>query len=176
MLLLTILSSSASRASEVITEVVGGTGAWTVVKTSGSTSISYHLISKSTNAPRARVFFDFSSSNDCKPSSATIVMQFDSFDPTLSNGAVIINYQLPTQSVVSELAKTKMKNGNNFAFISLKKLTADQIIKENDRGSLAIWLPASGDGQSERSDNMYISLNGFSSAYIGAMAFCMTGK
>ena len=82
-----------------------------------------------------------------------------------------MEYKLPTQTEATpELVKTVISEGDEFEFLEFSKLTAKTLLLDN--GNLAIWVPASGDGDVKRSENMYFPLDGFSIAYKEAKRLC----
>ncbi|MDK6959770.1 hypothetical protein QP403_21345, partial [Klebsiella michiganensis] len=66
----------------------------------------------------------------------------------------------------------KMLQGEEFAFFKFKKLSLNKLVNSGSRGNLAIWVPASGNGEVRGSSNMYFSLNGLSQAYSAAKSLC----
>ena len=74
------------------------------------------------------------------------------------------------------MVKTEMSEGDTFAFFPFEKLTVKTLLQSKDKGKLAIWIPASGDGIVKKSGNIYFSLEGFSLAYREAKRLCEDSK
>lgn len=169
--LLIATSAFAVDASKNVTEITKS-GRWQVVEFAMQKQIIYRIASTSTNVEETHITFDLVPSNNCEPTPALMLSQRDSYNPNLDEGVVPFAYKLPGQNESVEITKTTMQRGDTFAFFQFKRLTAKTLLQSKDKGNLAIWVPASGDGAVTRSGNIYFSLNGFSKAYWKAQKLC----
>ena len=96
----------------------------------------------------------------------------NSYNPALDEGLIPMSYRAPGQPEATEVVKTAMTPGDDVAFFQFDRLTADLLLKSRDKGSLAVWIPGSGDGSVKRSNNTYFALEGFTAAYSGARKRC----
>ncbi len=94
------------------------------------------------------------------------------YSENLANGHVPLSYKIPGQKEDTEAVETKMLQGEEFAFFKFQKLSLNKLVNSGSRGNLAIWVPASGNGEVRSSSNMYFSLNGLSQAYSAAKSLC----
>lgn len=151
---------------------ISQSGRWQAVKSAASKQTIYRLESTSTNNPDITIFFKFIPSNDCVPKPAVMIMQFSSHHENLGGGLIIFEYKLPSREKTAELVKTTMSDGAKSAFFSFEKLAAQPLLGADDKGRIAIWVPASGDGTVKRSEDIYFSLQGFSAAYKETKRLC----
>jgi hypothetical protein len=147
-------------------------GQWQVVEFAGSEQIVYRMSSDSINTPSTNIVFDFVSSEDCLSPTATMIVNFKSYNNTFNSGAGIFAYKLHNQKEAIEVVKSVMSESDTFAFFTFEKLTAKTLLQSKDKGKLAIWIPPSGDGVIKKSGNIYFSLEGFSLAYKEAKRLC----
>jgi hypothetical protein len=146
-------------------------GHWTLIEFFISERVVYRLSADSINEKNLNIVFDLVPSKDCISSPAIMVLKLKSYANKSKEGMVIMEYKLPTQTEATpELVKTVISEGDEFEFLEFSKLTAKTLLLDN--GNLAIWVPASGDGDVKRSENMYFPLDGFSIAYKEAKRLC----
>lgn len=151
-------------------------GQWQVVEFAGSEQIIYRMSSDSINTPSTNIIFDFVPSIDCLSPAATMIVNFKSYNDFFNAGVSVFAYKLPNQKQTIEMVKTEMSEGDTFAFFPFEKLTVKTLLQSKDKGKLAIWIPASGDGIVKKSGNIYFSLEGFSLAYREAKRLCEDSK
>ena len=151
-------------------------GKWRVTEFAAPTQIVYRVSSDSINFPDQHVVFDFIPSRQCVPMPAVMIIKRGAYNPDLDDGRVILVHKLPTQAEVSELTKTAMQRGDTFAFFQFNELTATKLAASNDKGNLAIWVPASFDGTVKRSSNIYFSLEGSYGAIEKARVLCSSNR
>jgi hypothetical protein len=146
-------------------------GHWQVLEFAGANQLLYRLATTSINNGNTNIVFDFFPSKGCLPAPAVMIMEFDSYQKSLDEGIVIMEYSIPRdKEQTTELIKTAMSEGDKYAFFQFEKLTAKRIYQSDDKGKLAIWIPKG--HEVERSGNMYFSLDGFTLAYQEAKKLC----
>lgn len=162
--------ASAVDASRDVTNVIQS-GDWRVIEFSGKQLMMYRISTESKNAEHTYIVFDFVPFKECEPTPAVMIAH-QAYDPYLKDGLIPLDYKIPGQKKGVDLAKTEMEKDNPFAFYQFHGLTAKSLLLSHDRGHLAIWIPASGDGRVKRSGNVYFSLDGYSEAYKKASQLC----
>ena len=162
-------------ASSSATEVLQS-GRWLVIEFAGAQQLIYRISSQSTNSKGSYIAFDFVPRRNCLPTSAVLSQEMRAFSSALEDGIGIMSYKPPGQSETTEMVKTAMTEGDNTAFFQFKTLTAPLLTKSRDKGSLAIWIPGSGDGEVKRSANTYFSLEGFTRALNTAQNRCRDSR
>jgi hypothetical protein len=168
-------SSVAYDASRNATEVQRS-GRWLLIEFAAKEQLVYRVTSQSTNSEDSFIAFDFAPSENCVPIPAVMSSTMKAYSTVLDQGLVPFSYRLPGQGESTELTKTEMARGDNVAFFQFKQLTAMRLLKSQDKGSLALWVPASSDGSVHRSGNIYFSLAGYSAAYQGALQRCKDSR
>lgn len=158
-------------ALENVTEIRQN-GHWQIIEFAGGEQLMYRLSSISINKMRKHIVFDFIPSKGCLATPAVIIENLDSYEDDLNAAVLPFAYKLPSQKQAIELVKTIMSEGDTFAFFPFEKLTVTALLQSGDKGKLAVWIPASGDGTVKRSGNTYFSLDGFSLAYKVAKRLC----
>jgi hypothetical protein len=162
-------------ATDSVTEI-SQSGHWQVTEFAGAKQLIYRLSTSSINTKREHIVFDFVPSKNCLPTPAVMIVNLDSYNEVFNAGLLPVAYKLPSQKQATELVKTDMSEGDTFAFFSFKKFTVKTLLQSGDRGKVAVWIPASGDGTVKKSGNMYFSLDGFSLAYKEAKRLCGDNK
>jgi hypothetical protein len=175
LLFCTTNSSYAFDATNSVTEI-SQSAHWRVIEFAATAQLIYRLSSTSINDARQVIVFDFVPAKDCVPTPAVMVSSLKSYNNNFDEGMLPLAYKLPNQEQSMEMVKTVMSKGDTFAFFSFEQLKAPKLLNAKDRGKLAIWIPASGDGTVKRSGNIYFSLEGFSPAYLGAKRLCDDSK
>lgn len=145
---------------------------WKVIEFSAPKQMIYRISSVSINNLRSFLTFDFLPSNRCVPDAAVMVTEFERYNNTFDNGILPISYKIPGVKEETELVKTHMSPGDKFAFYQFGKMRVESLIKSNDKGKMAVWIPGSADGVVKRSENIYFSLSGFSESLKSASALC----
>lgn len=174
---ITVTSNTATATDATgIMRIVGKSGGWKVIEFTAPTQLLFRVAATSVNFPGDNMVFDFSPNRKCEPSPALMVYKLDSYNPALDNGYIPLNYKLPGQDESAELVHTQMQRGDGFAFFPFKSLTANLLLHSASKGTLAIWVPGSGDGSVQRSNNIYFPLDGFSIAYKKAIEFCNSNR
>jgi hypothetical protein len=84
---------------------------------------------------KSNLVFDFAPSKKYEPALAVMISHQKLYSPDLDDSLVPHAYKLPSQKESMEVAKAVMQQGDVFAFF-----------QSQDKGSLAVWIPASGDG------------------------------
>jgi hypothetical protein len=168
-------SAHALDASDKATEI-SRRGNWQIIEFAGAKQLIYRLSSTSIDGTEKHVVFDFVPSLDCSPTPAVMIVRFNSYNPVFNEGMLPLAFKLPSQSQEMELTKTTMSEGDTFAFFAFEKLSVATILKSQDKGKLAVWIPPSGDGRVKRTDNIYFSLEGFASASKEAKRLCRESK
>ncbi len=151
-------------------------GKWQIVEFAGSEQMIYRISSNSINTPETNIAFDFFPSIDCVSPTATLIIKLKYYSDDINGGLLIYEYKLPNQKKNIEIVKAVMSEDDTFAFFPFKELTVKNLLESKDKGKLAIWIPASGNGAVKKSNNMYFSLEGFSLAYSKAKTLCEEGK
>jgi hypothetical protein len=154
-----------------VTEIIKS-GRWQIIEFAAEKQLIYRISSDATNSEETHIVFDFVPSKKCEPTPAVMITRYDSYSPDLDEGFVPLAYKLPGRKESMEITKTTMQQGDTFAFFQFKGLTAKPLLQSQDRGNLAIWIPASGDGTVKRSGNIFFSLNGFTVVYEKAQKLC----
>lgn len=162
--------ASAFDSSSDVTDVISS-GDWQIIEFAAKTQLTYRISAESKNAGKTYIVFDFIPVNKCEPTPAVMIVQ-QAYNPYLKDGFIPLDYKIHGQKKGVDLAKTVMEHGDPFAFYQFHNLTAKWLLSPHDRGNLAIWIPASGDGSIKRSDNIYFSLDGYSAAYKKASQLC----
>ena len=168
-------NSYAFDATNNVTEI-SQNGHWRVIEFAAKTQLIYRLSSTSINDTRQSINFDFVPTKDCVPTAALMVSSLKTYNKVFDEGMLILAYKLPDQEQSIEMIKTVMSKGDTFAFFPFGKLIVPKLLNAKDRGKLAIWIPASGDGTVKRSDNIYFSLDGFTAAYEETKRLCNDNK
>lgn len=168
-------ASYAVDATRSVTEI-NQSGHWRVIEFAAATQLIYRLSSTSINDARQVIVFDFVPAKDCVPTPAVMVSSLQSYNKTFDEGMLPLAYKLPGHEQSMEFVKTVMSKDDTFAFFPFEQLKAPNLLNARDRGKLAIWIPASGDGTVKRSGNIYFSLEGFSPAYLDAKRLCGDSK
>jgi hypothetical protein len=165
------VDSFAVDATRSITEIKQN-GPWQVVEFSLPRNMFYRISSESINSNRSFLTFDFKHLNDCIPDPAVIITKYSAYNEIFDNGFLQISYKLPRMKEGSEVVKTHMSPGDDFSFFQFSSLRAETLMKLNDKGKMAVWIPGSANGVVKRSDNIYFSLTGFSKSFIEASTLC----
>lgn len=158
-------------ATSSATEVLKS-GRWLLIEFAAKQQLIYRVSSRATNSENSYLAIDFAPSRKCVPAPAVMSSVMSSYSSALDDGLIPMSYRPPGQSETTEVAKTAMTPGDDVAFFQFKGLTAELLLKSRDKGSLAVWIPGSGDGSVKRSNNTYFSLDGFTTAYNGARKRC----
>lgn len=158
-------------ATSNVTEIFTS-GRWQVIEFAATKQLIYRISSLSSNTPDTNITFDFVPTRKCEPTAAVMISRQTTYSPGLDNGIVPFSYKSPGQKESTELTKTAMQRGGDFAFFSFQKLTVKTLLQSRDKGSLAVWIPSSGDGIVKRSSNIYFPLEGFTSAHERARKMC----
>ncbi len=147
-------------------------GEWIVLEFLMPNQIIYRLATTSINEKEINIVFDYIPTKDCIPSPAIMVLQSKSYANNSKEGEEgvgVMEYKIPNQrQSTQEIVKTVVSEGHKF--LAFSQLTAKSLLVNNR--SLAIWVPASGDGEVKRSGNIYFSLDGFTMAYKEAKRLC----
>lgn len=149
-------------------------GDWNIVEFAADKQIIYKVATEALNQNLKETYLSFylTTAGKCKPSPAEMSMFLGGYNDNLANGHVPFSYKIPGQKEETEVVETKMLQGEEFAFFKFQKLSLSKLMNSGSRGNLAIWVPASGDGEVRGSSNMYFSLNGLSQAYSAAKGIC----
>lgn len=149
-------------------------GDWNIVEFAADKQIIYKVATEALNQNLKETYLSFylTTSEKCKPSLAEMSMLMGGYSENLANGHVPLSYKIPGQKEDTEAVETKMLQGEEFAFFKFQKLSLNKLVNSGSRGNLAIWVPASGNGEVRGSSNMYFSLNGLSQAYSAAKSLC----
>lgn len=107
---------------------------------------------------------------------ALMIVNFNSYDEIFNSGVFPMAYKIPNQKEAIEAVKTEMPLGDTKAIFFFKKLIAKKLLQSGDKGNLIVWIPPSFDGEVNGSDNIYFSLDGFSSAYKEVTRLCRYNK
>ena len=155
---------------------IANSGRWLLIEFAAKQQLIYRISSQATNSENKYLAFDFAPSGKCEPKPAVMSSIQASYSPALQEGMVPMAYKPPGQPQSAEVTRTAMAPGDDTAFFQFKGLTAQLLLKSNDKGSLAVWIPGSGDGTVKRSNNTYFSLDGFTTAYNGARRRCLDNR
>lgn len=150
-------------------------GKWEVIEFVGPRELKYRIATegKSAQSDSAKhVVFDFLPSLGCEPAPALQIVDMGTYRPSLDNGWFPLSYKVPGRKGQSELVRTRMSEGDNFAFLQFFLLEAQDLLAAKDIGHLTIWVPGSADGTVTRSKSMFFSLHGFTAAYQKASQLC----
>ena len=158
-------------ATSSATEVLKS-GRWLLIEFAAKQQLIYRVSSQATNAESSYLAIDFAPSRKCAPAAAVMSSVMNSYSPALDDGLIPMSYKSPGQPEATEVVKTAMSPGDDVAFFQFKGLTAELILKSRDKGSVAVWIPGSGDGTVKRFNNTFFSLEGFTAAYNGARKRC----
>jgi hypothetical protein len=158
-------------ASKIAT-IIGTIGHWQVVQFAMPQVLMFRAASTSINSPSANVWIDFPPES-CTPDPIVLNMDVGHYTSLFNGGMMLFEYKVPGQENSVELVGSQMTPGDYFAFFAFKGLTAQRLSNTHDKGTLAIWIPASGDGTVKRSANMYFSMDGFTSALDRAKKLCL---
>jgi hypothetical protein len=146
-------------------------GDWQLVEIIGGDQVGYRVATTSILKPNVTLVFDFLPSQNCLPSPALMIINFDSYTQSLDKGLVILEYKFPKEKLPTiEAINTSMSHGDSFAFFPFKTLTVDKFNNSLEKGKLAIWVSKGNDN--EKSGSMFFSLDGFTSAYKNAKESC----
>ena len=149
---------------------------WLLIEFAAKQQLIYRVSSQATNSEDSYLAIDFAPSRKCVPAPAVMSSIMSSYNSALDDGLVPMSYRPPGQSETTEVAKTAMSPGDDVAFFQFHGLTAGLLLKSRDKGSLAVWIPGSGDDSVKRSNNTYFSLDGFTNAYIEARKRCNNNR
>jgi len=174
-LLLCVATAQAVDASRAATRSFQS-GSWKVIEFAGAQQLVYRLVSDSTNEAETHLAFDMAPSDRCEPRPAVMIRRMDRFLPDLADGLIPMTFKVPGQSDSPDLAKTAMRPDDPFAFFQFSRLTAQAVAQAHDRGSLATWIPGSGDGSVKRSSNIYFALDGFENGLARARRMCLDNR
>lgn len=155
---------------------ISRSGRWLLIEFAAKQQLVYRVSSQATNSETIYIAFDFAPSEKCDPRPAVMSSIQNSYSAALDQGLVPMSYKSPGQPESAEVTKTEMTPGDDVAFYQFKGLTAHFLLKSMDKGSLAVWIPGSGDGTVKRSNNTYFSLEGFTAAYNGARRRCKENR
>lgn len=150
-------------------------GKWEVIEFVGPRELTYRIATegKSTQSDLAKyIVFNFLPSLGCEPAPALQIVDMGTYRPGLENGWLPLSYKVPGRKEQSELVRTRMSEGDNFAFLQFFLLEAQGLLAAKDIGHLTIWVPGSADGTVTRSKSMFFSLHGFTAAYQKASQLC----
>jgi hypothetical protein len=170
--LFTVSNASAVDVSSSVTETRKFEH-WQVTEFAGARQLMYRASSQSIDRKPWYLAFDVTPLNGCVPLPAVLIVKYDSYVPVFNKGLLIYSYKSPNQKEATELTKSEMSPGDRFAFFTFKALTIGWLLRSEDRGKLAMWIPASGDGKVKQSDNVYFSLQGLSLASKEATRLCI---
>ena len=114
--------------------------------------------------------------NQCKYESVIMIKKFKEYSPIMTKGKLILQYKISNHLENQEIVETDMSKGDTYGFFKFKNLLAENLYAAKESSRLAIWVPASGDGQVKRSENFYFSLNGFKNVYSKAQSLCSDNR
>ncbi|HGV3449933.1 TPA: hypothetical protein ACNGYZ_003481 [Raoultella planticola] len=149
-------------------------GDWNIIEFAADKQIIYKMATEALNQNLKETYFSFylTTSDKCKPSLAEMSMLLGGYSETLAHGHIPFSYKIPGQKEITEVVQTRMEQGDQYAFFKFQQLSLRKLMSSGSKGNLAIWVPASGNGEVHGSSNMYFSLNGLSQAYSAAMRLC----
>ena len=173
--LLATAAAFAVDATNSVTEIATS-GRWLLIEFAAKQQLVYRISSQSSNTKNAYMAFDFAPSDKCEPRAAVVSLVDIPYSSAFDEGVVLMSFKAPGQSESQDLTRTAMSRGDGVAFFQFEKLTAQGLLKSGDRGSLAVWIPGSGDGTVKRSNNTYFSLDGYALAYSGARKRCIDNR
>ena len=152
-----------------------GVGKWEVIEFVGSRELLYRIATEGKSAQSDfanHIVFDFLPSLSCEPAPALQIVDMGTYRPSLDNGLLPLSYKVQGRKEQSELVRTRMSEGDNFAYFQIIHLEAPEILAAKDAGHLVIWVPGSADRTVTRSKSMFFSLHGFTAAYQKASQLC----
>lgn len=147
-------------------------GDWRVVEFAGATKLLYRVASIALNDKNFTLTFDLGSLRDCRPSQGALIIQMTKYSKEFDDAFLPFQYKIPGSPESRPAAfRTTMARNDKFVFVE-STITVDLLATAHDKGKLALWTPASGDGVIARGANVYFSLAGFSSALDVAKGLC----
>jgi hypothetical protein len=149
---------------------------WRVIEFTMPRQMMYRLASVSINDKSQSITFDLNTHNNCRPDSAILVSENSYASKSSKQGKMIYEYKVPGQTTSVELVNTVIEINDRFEFASFQRLTLPLLLETADKGNLAIWIPASGDGVVKRSENIFFSLRGLTRAYNQARKLCFENR
>ena len=153
-----------------IAKVIHQSGSWKIIEFTAKSKIFYRIATDSININETHLSIDFL--NQCKPDPVVMIKNFKEYNPLLDKGNLILQYRVPNLIENQEIVDTEMSEGDTYGFFKFKKFSADNLFVAKESSRLAIWVPASGDGQVKRSVNFYFSLEGFKQVFVKAKELC----
>jgi hypothetical protein len=147
-------------------------GRWQVMEIAADRQLIYRIGATSSNEPTMNITFDFVPMLNCAPKAATLIMQLDEYDATYDDGAFVLSYKVPGKKESTEFLQSSITQGDTWAFFNFNQLSPALLQSSNGKGSLAIWIPASGDGVIKRGSNIYFTLAGFPESFRLAQKKC----
>lgn len=110
-------------------------GKWEVIEFVRPQELTYRIATegKSTQSDSAKhIVFDFLPSLGCEPAPALQIVDMGTYRPSLDNGSLPLSYKVPGRKEQSELVRTRMSNGDNFAFLQFFMLDAQELLAAKD--------------------------------------------
>lgn len=148
--------------------------AWKIVEFQLPKGILYRLATDSINITETHLTFNFI--KGCTASPAVMIKNFKTYNPSMADGSIILQYKVSNKIEGQEIVKTEMADGDTWGFFSFKRLSTDNLLGVNEESRLAIWIPPSGDSKVKRSSNFYFSLEGFNKTYAKAKELCLANQ
>lgn len=167
----TCKSALAVDTSSRLTEAIR-IGKWHVMEIAADSQLIYRVGATSSNVQYMNLTFDFAPTLNCNSNAAVMIQRIYQYDSAYDDGVFLFSYKIPGKKESTEMLSSVISKGDVFVFFQFKKLTPNILQQSNGKGSLAIWMPASGDGAISRSSNIYFSLAGFPEALRFAQQKC----
>lgn len=155
-------------------KIIYKNGDWKIVEMTAPLKIVYRIATDSINIKNTHLTIDLL--NQCKYDPVIMIKKFKEYSPIMTNGKLILQYKISNLIENQEIVETDMSIGDTYGFFNFKDLSAENLYSAKETSRLAIWVPASGDGQVKRSENFYFSLVGFKNVYAKAKSLCSDNR
>ena len=169
-----ISTSSQAVDGSNFSKIIYKNGDWQIIEMTAPLKIVYRIATDSLNIQDTHLTIDLL--NQCKYDPVIMIKKFKEYSPIMSNGKLILQYKISNLLEMQEIVDTDMSVGDTYGFFNFKKLLAENLYSAKESSRLAIWVPASGNGQVKRSENFYFSLDGFKNVYAKAKSLCSDNR